>query len=350
MLCISPPAWGTEAALSEDGVVNLGTQPLRIPSGMILEALRRDGVLAEEMAKTGGELHFHVHANGDDIRKGLAAGTAGLAGGVGGRSVALMACADRSARIASLVAFDFSAVVARKWSAVTDLQGKTLGIAAGTNAHYGLLHLFKSVDLPEASIRLQEMAVGQLPDALRAGRIDAFSAWEPIPSVAIRQDGAKIIHRAFFPAYLLFSSAFHARHPERVRLIIAAQIRALDWLEASATNARQAMRWVREATGPILDADWELTLDDLDRSFRIGWQYHAYSPLVTAEALQRDPLWAGSLEWLVKKGAVPAGTRREDLAECLLQDDVMTIQRQPSRYRLGEFRYPPLTTDTRETP
>ena len=87
-----------------------------------------------------------------------------------------------------------------------------------------------------------------MTDALAAGKIDAFAAWEPTPTIAKAQyDDAVIVQRFITTAYLYFSTSFKDQYPDTVNQLIASVQRALNWLKIDEQNLLEASNWAIQA-------------------------------------------------------------------------------------------------------
>ncbi|MBF0175641.1 MAG: hypothetical protein HQL63_02155 [Magnetococcales bacterium] len=70
--------------------IDFGIQPLWMPVGVILETMRRDSLLREDLRRAGRSVRFHPFFKGSDINRFLHAGK--LVGGVGGDLPGIHAC------------------------------------------------------------------------------------------------------------------------------------------------------------------------------------------------------------------------------------------------------------------
>lgn len=122
----------------------------------------------------------------------------------------------------------FTSIVARKSILISGLEGKRIGYAYGSNAHFTILDVLASEGMTAADVKLVAMETNQMAEALASGRIDAFSSWEPAPSLALATNPDLVaIHRNMSTGYLYFHRALFNKHPAAVRHIIAAEVRAL---------------------------------------------------------------------------------------------------------------------------
>ncbi len=197
----------------EDNVVEIGIQPLWVPTCIVAEAMRRDAVLQEALAQEGLEIRFHPFLKGADVNFFLRRGD--LEAGIGGDMPALTAAASFDVLVAGLMQHGFCAVVAGRHMPMEGLRGKRIAYAFGSNAHYALLQALSSAGLEEADVRLIPLEVDQMPDALADGSIDAFSAWEPTPTIALtRFRNQVVIHRSLSSGYLYFSRSLAESRPK----------------------------------------------------------------------------------------------------------------------------------------
>lgn len=204
-----------------DNVIDVGVQPMWIPTNIITEVMKRDMVLKDALARKGLELRFHGFRKGADVNFFLGRGDIEV--GVGGDMPALTAAAESNVVVASVIQRGFCSIVARRQMLTTDLEGMRIAYPTGSISHYRLLRLLSSANLDESDVELVAMDVAMMPEALNRNEIDAFAAWEPTPTIAlITCERAVVIHRSLSSGYLYFSRSFAQRHPEAMRLIVAA--------------------------------------------------------------------------------------------------------------------------------
>ncbi len=73
-------------------IIDIGMQPLWIPTNAICEAMNRDLILKEELGKIGLELRFHNYLKGADVNNYILSGD--LEAGVGGDMSAITISAE----------------------------------------------------------------------------------------------------------------------------------------------------------------------------------------------------------------------------------------------------------------
>lgn len=227
---------------ADDSVIDMGIQPMWLPTGIISELMRRDGILHAALSRQGLKIRFHPFLKGADVNHCLFRGD--LEVGIGGDMPALVAASNGKGHIAALIQLGFSSVVAKRHMLISELRGKRIGYAWGSNAHYALLQTLASAGLKQVDVTLVQLEVIDMPEALEANRIDAFSAWEPTPTIALtRYKDQVVIHRSLTSGYLYFSAAFASRYPQAIEQIVASELRAINWMRRKDRNLLTASRW-----------------------------------------------------------------------------------------------------------
>ena len=146
---------------------------------------------------------------------------------------------DPDLRVIFTVAEGFYRLVARKSAGVrriADLKGKRITTPPNTSAHYYLAKMLATARLSESDVTL--VAINPLTDmsaALKDGRVDAVSVWEPEAERAIAAAGADAIvfqdRRVYRELFNLNTSAKVLADPAKRRAIVEL-LRSL--IEASA--------------------------------------------------------------------------------------------------------------------
>lgn len=227
-------------------VVNIGVQPVYSPTGFITEAMKRDTILREVLAEVGIKANFYAFLKGDDVNFFLRRGD--IDAGIGGDMPAITAAATSDIIIPTLIQQGFTSIVARRSLLIRELRGRNIGYAFGSNAHYALLKALSSDGISEGQVNLIPMEVSEMPDALQAEKITAFSAWEPTPSITLMTYPENVvIHRYLSSGYIYFTKIFSDKFPEIIRQIIASEIRALRWMQSSRQNLLLASQWAIQA-------------------------------------------------------------------------------------------------------
>lgn len=321
-----------------DEVIDIGIQPLWVPTCIIAETMRRDLRLREALAGQGLEIRFHAFYKGANVNVFLERGD--LEGGIGGDMPALTAAANGVGVIVAIVQQGFCSIVARRHMLMGELRGKRIGYAFGSNAHYALLEALRSVGLGEEDVEMAAMDVHEMAEALDSERIDAFSAWEPTPTLAhARFNDQVVIHRGLSSGYLYFTPAFARSRPEAVRRIAASEARALSWLREDDAHLLKASGWAiaagRELSGasPLLSPREyaDLANQDLLAVFR--------DPTIPKNDLASHGRLAAEFRLLARLGKIPPDLTWDDVSSAFDRGVMESVLREPEKYGLSVRRY-----------
>ncbi len=231
----------------EKTVIDMGDQPIWVPTSNISEVMKRDNILREELRAIGYSLKVHPFLKGNDVNYFLLRGD--LEAGIGGDMPALRAAASGDVVIISIIQRGPVSIVSRDVREIKDLRGKKIAYALGSNAHFYLLNTLKKNGVDVSEVRLIQMDVTLMPDALHDGKIDAFSAWEPTPSIALdKYPGLIVMHRGKSYGFLYVKKELLERSPDAVRYLLASEIRALRWLRKGDRNLDMASKWANDTS------------------------------------------------------------------------------------------------------
>ncbi len=319
--------------------VDLGVQPLGYPAAMIGALLQRDRILKRRLEELGQPLATFAFRRGSDMLDLLADGR--LEAGLLGDLPTIRLAVGTDVAIAGLTKRSATALVARQEGLLTHLQGKRLAYVPDSSAHYTLLQALASVGLSEREVTLVALTIDEMPAALTQGRIDGFAAWEPAPTVALASHPqARIVFRGPSSDYLVLTRRFVQRHPEAARHLVAALVRALEWMRQSRGNIETAARWAMHdgsafsGQAPVLPLAQAVTI-----ARREILEVPA-APAIPAASGDRH-LLLGEFHFLQQRGKLPANTSWERLAMAFAYDGLQQVTTAPTRYRLYVFDYEP---------
>lgn len=251
----STPDLSTHAIYSHyqfggDNVIDVGTQPLYFPTGLITEMMKRDRILQQELSKLAKTIRYHSFLKGDDVNFFLKQGKLDV--GIGGDMPAVSIAADYDVLIPILIQYGFTSIVASRPMQVSDLRGKRIAYAFGSNAHYTLLSALNSEGLTESDVVLVPMDISEMSEALISGEIDAFAGWEPTSTITLKKkDGCAAIRKKISTGYMYFDRSFAQENHQAVCHILAAEIRAIHWMQDNDKNLLIAARLNRQTEKQI---------------------------------------------------------------------------------------------------
>jgi NMT1-like family len=321
-----------------DRTIRIGTQPLYLPGSLITEALKRDTILKEELSKMGLKILFYDFLKGDDINFFLTRGD--LDGGVGGDMPALTTAANIDIVIPAMIQRGFVSIVANRQMLIEDLKGERIGYAFGSNAHYALIKTLASAGLSENDVQLIPMDVTKMPELLNNGEITAFCAWEPTPTMALRNyTNSTIIHQRLSLGFFYFLRTVYQKHPDAVSHILAAQIRAISWIQEEKQNLRLACEWSLAAGEQAFGLKINLSINDIAAIAMKDILGQIQNPGIAEDDIKTNGPLHQEFMFLIDIGKIPASiswhqTRKKFIPKIL---DIVWVNR--NNYRLDEFKY-----------
>ncbi|MBU1397908.1 MAG: ABC transporter substrate-binding protein [Proteobacteria bacterium] len=127
---------------------------------------------------------------------------------------------------------------------LVDLKGKLVAIPGHSTVQDFLLRkALKNAGIDPASVNIIVLKPPEMISALRTGQIDAFIAWEPHPSKAATLGVGQNLATSggMWPGHpccvLVTDKRFIAKHPEKVRAVVAAHVQATDYIHRNAEDA-----------------------------------------------------------------------------------------------------------------
>ena len=322
----------------EEGVINLGTQSVYTPTGLISETMKRDIILKMILSEMGMKIRFYDFLKGEDVNFFLRRGA--LDAGIGGDMPTLTAVATLDVVVAALVHRGFTSIVARRDVLLGGMRGRRIAYALGSQAHYSLLEALSAVGLDEEDVQLIPMDIGEMPEALHAGDIDAFSAWEPTPTITLNKyKDTVIIYSKLNSGYLYFSKDFAIEHHDAMCQVVAAAIRAISWMQASDENLIRASFWSRKAGEELMGGNLEISDEEIAKLAKedvIGMKQPCRIPKGDLELM-------GTLhhefEFLKSLDKISATADWDNVQNSFDKGIVEEIRANPKKYRLNEFGY-----------
>ncbi len=324
----------------DDNKINIGYQPLYLPTGIIFEVIKRDKILQEALNLLEKEIKFFPYLKGYDLNHFLEQKV--IVGGVVGDMPALTAASNFDIIIPVVLQKGNVSIVSDKPMLTNDLKGKRIGYPLGSIAHYFLLNLLLDAGIKENEVNLIPMDVSSMANALYNNKIDLFTAWEPSVAEAMKKHpGFFITFKQISTGYFYFSKEFATKNPEVVNHIIAAVIRAFDWLKSNRANLILASQWniiaMEKLTGQksLLNAEEiaDLAMTDIFRYIS------KYSIALSKDDLQENSILNAEFIFLKELNIVPVNSEWDEVSKSFDLNMILDIHKQPKDYNLDEYDY-----------
>lgn len=331
------------------GVVRLGTQPLYLPTGMIVEAIKRDRTLRGRLRRLGKRLVPFHFLKGNDVNFFLLRGE--LDAGIGGDMPALISASRQATSVVSLFQFGPTSIVTKKILLLKELRGKRIGYALGSNAHFSLISMLAGSGLSPGDVRLVPMEIHRMEEALGNDRIDAFSGWEPAVEVSLKNNGYRALHRKLSSGFLYFSRAYAEENPDAVNELAAAEIRAIFWLRKNSDNMLRAARWALSAQLEFTGKKCKLTAQELAAvaARDLLGNSSLPNPSIPEFLLESDGLLEREFYFLKSLQMIPPAADWKSVRDSFRPEIVDSILAKGADFALNAFAYTaaPLPTETR---
>lgn len=317
--------------------INIAVQPMAYPLAFISSTMQRDRLLRGELKKLGFTLHAFNFRKGNDIVKLV--GDDKLAMALLGDMPTVNTLIRTPIYIVGLGKRNFSSIVSRDYARIEELTGKRVAYSAGSSSHLVLLRGLKTAKMRESDVTLVPMEPSQMPDALEAGTVDAYSAWEPTPSISLeRNPKNRAIYRGMSTDWIIVSREFSDKQPQAALHIAASMARAINWMRAASLNAERAGHWVM-ADGEIFTGKKpDLSLTKAIDIARKDLLDVPGAPSIPTKVDGLPPL-TREFEFLQQQGRVPSNVSVNKIAEAFSYTGLRQVQANPKKYRLYSYDY-----------
>jgi NitT/TauT family transport system substrate-binding protein len=299
----------------------------------------RDRVLRQALESIGYPLKIHPFKRGADMVSLLADDR--LKAGLLGDMPTLLSAAGGQVLVVGLVKQTSTSIVTSGIAQIRGLKYRRIGYVPISSAHHTLLQGLASAGLGEADVQLVPLGVDEMNPALSRGEIDAFSAWEPAPSLALAQhERNRVIFRGLTTDYFVVNRAFEKRSPEAARLLVAGFYRSIQWMRASQRNQELAAQWVladgQQWTGKASAA----TTAQIVGITRRDLLAIPSAPVILRDAGGTQPLQR-EYEFLERLGKIAAPAKWDNVADAFRYDGLGKVLADPNKYQLRDFDYQP---------
>lgn len=248
----------TLAALSASAaqVVNIGVQPATQP----IYIAKAAGYLAPIEAKYNVKFAFHSFPYGAPENQAMAAGSLDLASA--GMGPAVVAAARLPAKLLGITILEQTAIVVpsdSKVRTIADLKGKRIAYPGEGSQQYPLLlNALQKAGLKASDVELFKTSGSQVGTLVEQRSVDAGITWDPHISKALAGGKTRVLLKAESILPLkgghYVGDGFYGRtefidaHPELVRDVMAAQIRAIKLINSEPQKAVEM--WAKEIGFP----------------------------------------------------------------------------------------------------
>lgn len=319
------------------GHVDMGVQPMAYPLAFISSTMQRDRTLRADLKGLGLTLRPFNFRKGNDMVNLMGGGKLEFA--FLGDMPTVNTLVRAPTVIAGLGKRNFSSVVSHDFAQMETLKGKRIGYSAGSSSHLVLLRGLKAARLLESDVTLVAMEPSLMPDALEAGTIDAFSAWEPTPSISIaRNSKNRAIYRGMSTDWVVVSKEFAEQQPQAALFLVASYARAINWMRTASANVERAGGWVLGDGESFTAQPRAVSLAKAVEIARKDLLEVPGAPAVPAKVDGVPPL-TREFEFLQQQGRIPAGVDADRVGQAFAYTGLKQVQADPKKYRLFAYDY-----------
>ena len=120
-----------------------------------------------------------------------------------------------------------------KLSSIKDLKGKKVAVTKSSSSWGLLLRALDKEGLSINDIEIINLPPNDAQSALLSGQVDAWGIWEPYRSTLVESGEAKLLETDLpsVPGIIIARDQIVNNHPEFVEAYLAAQKKAVNWLE-----------------------------------------------------------------------------------------------------------------------
>ncbi|MEO5360399.1 MAG: NrtA/SsuA/CpmA family ABC transporter substrate-binding protein [Nitrospirota bacterium] len=321
-----------------DSYMNIGFQPLYLPSGLIATVMSRDLTLKRKLGEMGLTVIFYRFLNGQDSNKFFLSDD--LQAGIIGDMPAITAAAKKDVIIPSIMQQSFTAIVSRRYEFIDRLKGKRIGYVPGSTAHYALLKTLTKSGMTEKDVTLVPLENIEMADALINKKISAFSVWEPTVSLTLMNYPQSVaIHKTLTFGYISFSKEFYIKRPEVVREVVAAQIRATKWIKSGRGNLFLAATWTQANIKSLVGDKFKITPEQIAEISIKDMMWQSEVPVIPEKSLKKDGQITSIIEFLKGQGQIDSTVDAEKIIRSFDKNIVYDVINMPGKYNLDEFNY-----------
>lgn len=319
-------------------VIVLGSQPLGVLHSVVPEVMKRDRILENALKSYDLELRVLPFYNGPDINYFMTQGKVDIA--MAGDFPTLTMASTNNVELVAIVKRDRASVVtSNRYTTLREFNNKRIGFPAGTSSHLGLLVVLEANGLKESDVKMVPMKIEELSSALVNSRIDAFAAWEPIPATVIAHNkNFKRVSEFLNTDFIYWTEHFAQDHPEAARHLLAAYLRALNWLSSNETHLNQGATWSIAGTNVFLKENVKLSLIQFKQQIRKNLKLIG-SGAIPANEFAENSYFARAFVLLKKKGLMSQGSTWQRVENSIRPNLIYEILIDQDTYQTHVFNY-----------
>jgi ABC-type taurine transport system substrate-binding protein len=321
----------------KSGQLNLAVQPLAYPLAFISSTMQRDRTLRIALAKHGISLKAFDFKKGNDVVS--VANPDSFAMAFLGDMPTVNLAMKFPIAVAGLGKRNFSSIVSRNFGRLDELKGKRIGYSSGSSSHLVLLRGLKAAKLEEKDVQLIQIEPANMPEALDNNVIDAFSAWEPTPTISISRNAKnRAIYKGLSSDWVVLPKAWTTKNPELALLLMASYVRAINWMRQSGENLDRAAHWVLADGTKFTGVPAQIGIEKAIDIARKDLLNVPGAPSIPSLVDGVPPL-THEFIFLKETGRIPANTSDAQLRDGFNYNDLKKIQSKPKLYELYSFNY-----------
>lgn len=321
----------------QSGQINLAVQPLAYPLAFISSTIQRDRILKQALEKKGMQVKAFNFKKGNDIVK--ASSQDSLAMAFLGDMPTVNLAMKFPIAVGGLGKRNFSSVVSRNYARLDELKGKRIGYSAGSSSHLVLLRGLKAAKLAEKDVQLVSIEPADMPEALENNLVDAFSAWEPTPTISISRNAKnRAIYKGLSTDWVVFSKKWVENNPEIALLMMASYVRAINWMRQSNEHLEIAAKWVLSDGKDFTGTASQISVDKAMEIARKDLLNVPGAPSIPSLVDGVPPL-SREFDFLKEIGRIHTNASDAALRNGFQYKDLKTIQASPKVYGLFHYDY-----------
>lgn len=323
-----------------DSIIHIGIQPMYLPTGIILEVIKRDNILNEALKTLGKKIEYHPFFKGADVNFFLQKGE--LDGGVGGSLPVLSAALTSDIVIPIIIQKGNISIIAEKQILTNHLKRKSIGYAYGSISHFFILELIYSSGFTEEMVDLIPMENSEMSMALENKKIDLYSSWEPQVTLdRKRYPDSHVAFKKITNGYLYFSTNFVQLNTEVLNHLLAATLRSIIWMKSNRNNLLLACDWnlqeMEKFTGEksLLNAD---EMADLALADILGY-LSIYESVIPEEMFEITSTLHDEYEFLIMLSKELENPGWQHIKNSFNNDLIIEILEHPKLFQLYNYDY-----------